>query len=204
MSIQHKDIPDAQLHEVKGAASATSGQVLVANGSGGATFQTFDDYIGWWNYDDDATATTPINLTLANTQYDLTNDTVGVSTITTYGFSGVTPWNVGTSRLDFTGFDVGDTLDLRVDVLPTTTGANHEITIELEIGIGSPVNFTLPLARVDYKTAGTYKIVAALPLFIGSADIRNSPARITAKSDATGDSVVVNGWYIKAYKGSIG
>lgn len=38
MPIQHKNIPDAERHEVKGASTATVGQVLSSNGSGGTTF----------------------------------------------------------------------------------------------------------------------------------------------------------------------
>lgn len=37
--IQHKYIPDAELHEVKGANSAITGSVLVADGAGGTAFQ---------------------------------------------------------------------------------------------------------------------------------------------------------------------
>lgn len=36
--MEHKDIPDAQLHQIKGAASASSGQVPIATGSGTTTF----------------------------------------------------------------------------------------------------------------------------------------------------------------------
>lgn len=39
MSIQHRDIPDGQRHEVKGASSAAGGAVLVADGSGNTNFQ---------------------------------------------------------------------------------------------------------------------------------------------------------------------
>jgi len=38
MPIQHSAIPDAQLHEPKGAASAVSGKVYVANGAGSGTW----------------------------------------------------------------------------------------------------------------------------------------------------------------------
>lgn len=38
MTIQHKNIPDADLHEVKGAASASAGKSLIATGTGTATF----------------------------------------------------------------------------------------------------------------------------------------------------------------------
>lgn len=39
MAIEHSAIPDAQLHEVKGAAGASNRQILVANGAGSTTFQ---------------------------------------------------------------------------------------------------------------------------------------------------------------------
>lgn len=41
--MEHKDIPDAQLHQIKGAASASSGQVPIATGSGTTVF----GYIDW-------------------------------------------------------------------------------------------------------------------------------------------------------------
>ena len=40
--MEHKDIPDAQLHQIKGAASAPSGQVPIATGSGTAAFGFLD------------------------------------------------------------------------------------------------------------------------------------------------------------------
>lgn len=40
--MEHKDIPDAQLHQIKGAASASSGQVPIATGSGTAPFGFLD------------------------------------------------------------------------------------------------------------------------------------------------------------------
>lgn len=40
--MEHKDIPDAQLHQIKGAVSASSGQVPIATGAGTATFGFLD------------------------------------------------------------------------------------------------------------------------------------------------------------------
>lgn len=40
--MEHKDIPDAQLHQIKGAASASAGQVPIATGSGTAAFGFLD------------------------------------------------------------------------------------------------------------------------------------------------------------------
>lgn len=38
-TISHKNLPNAQLHECKGASTAAAGQSLVANGSGSAVFR---------------------------------------------------------------------------------------------------------------------------------------------------------------------
>ncbi len=40
--MEHKDIPDAQLHQMKGAASASAGQVPIATGSGTTMFGFLD------------------------------------------------------------------------------------------------------------------------------------------------------------------
>lgn len=39
MAVQHKDIPDSERHDVKGASSASLRQVLVSNGDGTTSFQ---------------------------------------------------------------------------------------------------------------------------------------------------------------------
>lgn len=39
MTINHKDIPEANLHEVKGASTASDGEFLVADGLGGTSFE---------------------------------------------------------------------------------------------------------------------------------------------------------------------
>jgi hypothetical protein len=43
MTIQHADIPDAQLHEPKGAAGASANTVYVADGAGSGTWQKVDE-----------------------------------------------------------------------------------------------------------------------------------------------------------------
>ena len=46
MSIQHKDIPESQLHEPKGASTASVGQVYTATGAGGGVWQKpFDQLV---------------------------------------------------------------------------------------------------------------------------------------------------------------
>lgn len=50
--VEHKTLDDAELHEPKGIASAISGQILVANGSGSGSWQLGNNfsaqYAGWF------------------------------------------------------------------------------------------------------------------------------------------------------------
>jgi hypothetical protein len=61
MTIQHADIPDAQRHEPKGASTATSGQVWVADGAGSGAFSTLGNVITF------AVALTPASVGAATT-----------------------------------------------------------------------------------------------------------------------------------------
>ncbi len=200
--VEHVSITDPNIHETKGASTATSGQILTANGSGQALFVTpsFTSVdMGWYDYNDTATAGSPIALTVAGTYYDLTNNGLGVNTQVGYGLTDVTNiWNTGTNRFNFTGLEIGDTVDLRVDLSYTTGSANTALDLVLEIGVGQPGAFLIPLElQRNFKTAGTYRVVASAPFYIGSALTKDNPARIRAKADATGSSVVVNGWFAR-------
>lgn len=201
----HSSLTGADLHETKGAATATAGQVLIATGAGTATFQTptFSTVkLGWYDYNDLATQTTPIALSVAGTKYDLTNDTLGPSTNITFGLPGVTNiWNSGTNRFNFTGMSVGDTLDIRTDVVYTTTTANTAVTLELEIAVGTGSAVTIPLISAqNFKTAGTYQLITNRSFYLGAAVYRDNPARLRISADATGSSVKVNGWFTRAFK----
>lgn len=204
--MEHKDIPDAYLHEVKGAASATAGKVLTATGLGTATFQTPTVYsnveIGWYDYNDLATTSSPIALSVAGTYYDLTNDKAGAYTQIAYGLVGVTDiWNSGTSRFDWSGLTVGDVLCMRVDLTVTTGSANTAIDLALEMAIGDALNFDIPVViQKNFKTAGTYRVIGEVSFYIGSTAVKNSPAKLKIKADSTGASVVVNGWYTSIAK----
>lgn len=61
--LSHKDIPDALLHEVKGASTAAAGTVLTATGTGSTTFQSSvssslsrEDYLSSASYSDQSTS----------------------------------------------------------------------------------------------------------------------------------------------------
>lgn len=205
MPTLHSVLTGADLHETKGAATATSGQYLTANGDGTATFKTIATaQVGWYDYNDTATAGTPIALT-AGVKSDLTNNTLGVNTNTSFGIPGVANiWNAGTNRFDFSQLMIGDTLETRVDLVYTTTSANTAITLEFEFASGTGSAFTIIiLPQTNFKTAGTHQITHSRGFYIGSAVVRDNPCRIRAVADTAGSSVVVNGWYTRVIKGAV-
>ena len=226
--VQHSALTGANLHEPKGADSASNNTVYVSDGAGSGAWQKaeVDDStastngsvrdvpvadgsngvawkqpvrMGWYDYADNATQSTPIALTVANTQYELTNDGAGTYTNTTYKLPEITNiWNTGTDRFDFSGLDVGDTIDLRLDVEFTTGGANVAIDLHLEMDVGG-TPFQIPFIQDENKkSAGAYQHIVSLPLYIGSTAVRDNPARVLASADSTGVTVKVNGWFVRA------
>ena len=198
--MQHKDIPDAQLHEVKGAATASAGQILTATGAGIATFQTplfTKARVGFWDYNDTATTTTPIALTAASTEYQLTNNGAGVYTNTAYGLPGITNiYNTATNYFNFSSLKLGDTVDIRVEFEVTTGSASNEIGLLMELGIGT-TPYKLVVDRQYFKSASTNKVVANAHIYIGNNDTKDGLARFLIKNDSTGATVKVAGWYIR-------
>lgn len=204
--IEHRNITDPNIHEAKGAATALLGQLLTGNGDGTATFQTPTPIptieMGWYDYNDLATQTTPIALSVAGTKYDLTNDGLGPNTQTTYGIDGIPNiWDVGTSRFLLSGLDIGDTAEIRADITYTTTSANTAIQLELEFAVGTGSAFTVVLLpSLNIKSASSIQIVHERGFYIGSAVVRDNPCRIRAVADSTGSTIKVNGWYTRVIK----
>jgi hypothetical protein len=200
MTVQHRDIPDAQLHQVKGAAAASAGQILVATGTGSATFQNpsfTSAAVGFWDYNDTATVSTPILLTLANTEYQLTNNGLGANTLKTYRLPSITEiFNTSTNYFQFTGLQLGDVVDIRADIEIVTTSANNVVDMLVEFGIGSSP-YKITFDQRYFKTAGTHKVTVPISFYLGNSLTLNNPARILVKNDSTGASVRVNGWYAR-------
>lgn len=201
MAIQHRDIPEAQLHEVKGASSASSGQILTATGTGSATFQNAPftaAAMGFWDYNDTATASSPIALTVAGTEYQLTNNGLGTNTLKTYRLPGVTDiFNASTGYFQFAGLQLGDVVTIRMDIEVTTASANTVVDCALELGVGgSP--YKLFFDQRYFKSAGTHKVVVSIPFYIGNSNTLANLGRILLKSDTVGATVKVNGWFVEA------
>jgi len=104
-------------------------------------------------------------------------------------------WNSATGQLDFSEMPISTMLETRIDIGVTTTSLNQAVTLRVRFGIGSASEFSVPWgSETSFKSTGLKAIGAYNGYYIGSADIRDYPARIEIRSDASA-TVQVNGWY---------
>lgn len=154
---------------------------------------------GWHDYQDTATAGTPIALTAANTWYDLTNDGLGPLTDNTFAIAGHGEiWRPLTNRLNFSSLQVGDLLRIRTDITFTTSGANHKVQTRLAFGPSFANSVVFDAQTV--KSAGDEQRFRYFSFTIKNTDTLNNPAKFQASSDATGDTVTVEGWQIETHR----
>lgn len=154
---------------------------------------------GWADYNDTATATTPISPTI-NVFTKLTNNGLGANTSTTHLPAGITSvWNATNGQIDLSQLPLYSMINARYDLSITTTAANQSMFLSVFLGIGSPSAYESPKDYKQFKTAGTYPITIWSGSYIGSNDIKNYPAEIRLKSDAA-CTVRVNGWYFQVFK----
>ena len=151
---------------------------------------------GLVDYNDAATAVTPLVVTGGGADVQLTNDTLGAFTNTAYLPVGVTSlWNAGTNQFDFSELKLGDMLDIRLELTADMGGPNSELEIDLELGVGAG-SYTIAFSRENYKTSGVKKIDRWNGIYLGDSNTLDNPARFIVRSD-TNANVTVAGWYIK-------
>lgn len=193
--MEHKDITDPNIHEVKGASTALAGQVLTATGSGTATFQAPTVYsnvkLGSYRIVNSSTSATA--LTTAGTFYNLPNDSLGAGTSAVYGITGISDvWDESTNQFTFSAFDLGDAVLVSAEIDVTTTTANTAVDIMLELGVGDTGIYTVGLVQnFNIKTASTVRISVQRWISLRDATTKNFPARIKAKADTTGATALI-------------
>ena len=189
-NIQHKDIPEAELHDVKGASTSTAGQILVSTG-GASTWQdpSTGDTVnqGFIDYNDAGTAVSPITLA-ANTWTTLTNNGAGSFTNKTYAPEGVSELMDEVSAFDFSSLALGTSVLIRNDfsVTPDTNNALLELRYQLGLGGGAYTLETI-IGRLDSGSGIPYRF-SLNPNFIymGDANTRDNPAYLQIRLSSNG------------------
>lgn len=161
-------------------------------------FNDLKERMGWADYNDVATIASPIALTLADTDYKLTNDGAGANTrsdfqITAHGDI----WDVVADQFNFSSLKVGDLVTIRSDITMHSSGPTRDFRTTLVLGVGSGTEVELPVAVHSFKTAGDHRRTVIAEFYIGAAFVQTNPAELRIQSDNTGDTVTVTGWFIK-------
>ena len=196
------------------SVSASNGNIIITRTQGESITQIFSQeasiksYIGtaspdgfsggWADYADVATIGSPIAVTAVPTA--LTNDGLGVDTNTAYlpiGGNGITQlWNTSSNGFDFSDLNVGDMLEIRMDIDVIITSNNTAVDVNLHMGSGGTVIVPF-ISQQNFKTTGTFEVIRYMGLYIGSEDIRDTLAQLKISAD-NNCTCIVNGWYIKA------
>lgn len=156
---------------------------------------------GIYDYNDAGTSTTPISIAVANTWYPLTNDAAGPFTNKTYALSSVADvWDTASQAFDFSGLELGDTVDIRVDVTATSTVTNQTFDVDLFVADGEAGEYQLPfIIEQAFKSSGAHRLLRFNGIYMGDTNTKDNPAVFKIRSSNTG-SVVVNGWYVRVTK----
>lgn len=153
--------------------------------------------VGWRDFNDLATHTTPLAMPLANTWYDVSNDNAGPYSEDFKAIPGrAALWDSVNQQFDFTGVGLGDIVLIRYDLIVTTPPA-CAITIQMSMAIGGAGAYALPLFHSHFKDAGAQPVGGLGMLYIGTPnnpDTKDYPAKLQISSTDAGASVEVNGW----------
>ena len=155
---------------------------------------------GWADYADVATTGTPIAVSAVPAV--LTNDGLGVDTNTAYlpiGGNGIAQlWNTSSNGFDFSDLNVGDMVDIRMDISVIIASTNTVVDVNLVMGSGGSVVVPF-ISDQNYKATGTFEVIRYMGIYIGSEDVRDTLAQLKIEADKA-CTCTVHGWYIKAIR----
>ena len=115
---------------------------------------------------------------------NLTNDGFGVGTSSAYSpvNKGII-YDIGSDEFDFSLFQLGDIVTLRVDLNITTTNTNQEVKLLLSLAEGSPSAKVLNIKREILPAITTYNNeVAEITFHIDSQDMLDNPGHVQIES----------------------
>lgn len=150
---------------------------------------------GWGDYEDTATAITPISITGGGGFVTLTNNALGSNTQTNYLPVGVDMlWDAANNRFSFDELRIGETFEIRIDITIQTASNYQDFNLNLFLGNQS---YNIPiLTGQTFKQAGTYRLARYMGFYVGNELTRTGHGYLKASSDGN-VSVTVHGWYIR-------
>ncbi len=136
-----------------------------------------------------------------NSTITLTNDAAGAGTYKNWKNPDITDvWNSTTNRFDFTQLDVGDLVEIRIDVEMSAAGPGREIAMELGIALGTSSEKAIGFGRAETVNTSFTDLSFYRTIFIGSADTRTNPAEIRVRVGSPDITFRVEGILAKVVK----
>lgn len=157
-----------------------------------------EEMIGWQDYNDLATQTTPIDIAQANTWYQITNDGLGPFTTQEFKVLGKPKvWDADSNQFNFQDLFVGGILWFRFAGFITCPSANTETMFRMRAAVGSPSEYTLPISGRYLKRGNfKYQVISNLMMTLDNQDTVDYPSVLEFQSDVGGVEVEVSGWKI--------
>lgn len=206
-NIQHKNIPEAQLHEPKGASSAASGTVYVSTGTGTGNWQSPVSALGVGVDEGKVLRSTSSNTAewvyppegwgfylhsgtgqvLNTTASKLIIDGAGAASESSYlprdiRGTGTELWSTADNKM--LPIAEGDFYQVRIDIpVVSETGTVTDITIQLDIG-GAATPTTIITEGYEIGGRDTpYIVRSSFPVFSGSTFLANG-GQVFVKTNA--------------------
>jgi len=162
-------------------------------GGGGSVSRGFVDY------NDLASLSTPLDIPGTGVLVTVPNDTLGPFTNELFLPSGITSI-FSSNQFNWSQLQLGDTVDIRLDLKLTTISPNTEVACSLFLAIGGN-EYEIPfITDSNFKSVGDHSLIRFNSVYIGDGNTLNNPAEFRFKSDSN-CSVTVNGWYCKILRG---
>lgn len=180
------------------AGVATTASVRANFQAAKSEIEILQRQLGYADYNDTATTGSPIAVS-PSTWTKLTNNKLGANTRSRLPVGVTNLWNSTTNQMDLNELPVDTMIQVRLDIIVTTSAVNQVVKTRTSFAIGNPVAFQLEASESFYKTAAAHKLVQHGSFYIGSDAVRINPAEFQIWSDAS-CTVVVNGWYFKVDK----
>lgn len=157
MATEHKDIAEVNLHEPKGASTASIGEVYVSDGAGSGTWARMT---GWETHlDGEFTSGSPESIS-SGVRTKLTIDGTAFQS-----GQGLSTWNTSTSTMEPEG--VNYCYHIRLDFKASTSGTNAYIDVEFDGGATLGV-FLTETKRVEKGGSVTNNEVVSTEIFVDS------------------------------------
>lgn len=154
--------------------------------------------VGWADY---AHSVSALQTLTGNIWTNLANNSASSFTNTDFLPDGVSEelWNSTANQFEFGSLNVGDMVNLRIDLSVTVP---NNVLLQTRLEFQGSGGFTLHTSTNTFRNAGTYQITAFTGIYIGAV-AKALPMRVQLWSDTNLTSptngYAVKGWYVQVF-----